>query len=52
MTDLTAIILTKDEEKNIAQCIKSIKNFAKRVTLLLKYYVKPAANKAAEINQL
>ena len=34
MTDLTAIILTKDEEKNIAKCIKSIKGFAKRIVVV------------------
>jgi len=34
MVNLTAIILTKDEEKNIAKCIRSIKGFAKRVVVV------------------
>lgn len=34
MTDLTAIILTKDEELNISDCISSIKNFAKRIIII------------------
>ena len=34
MVDLTAIILTKDEEKNIAKCITSIKGFAKRIVVV------------------
>ncbi len=34
MADLTAIILTKNEEKNIADCLKSITNFAKRIVLV------------------
>lgn len=34
MVDLTAIILTKDEEKNIGKCIRSIKNFAKRIVVV------------------
>lgn len=34
MVDLTAIILTKNEEKNIENCLKSIKNFAKRIIVI------------------
>ena len=34
MTDLTAVILTKDEEKNIAKCIRSVKGFAKRIVVV------------------
>ncbi len=34
MIDVTVIIPTKNEEKNIADCIKSIKGFAKRYILL------------------
>ena len=30
MADITAIILTKNEEKNIGRCLKSIEKFAKR----------------------
>ncbi|NLJ18280.1 glycosyltransferase family 2 protein [Globicatella sulfidifaciens] len=34
MVDLTAIILTKNEDKNIEDCLKSIKGFAKRVVVV------------------
>lgn len=34
MVDLTAIILTKNEEKNIEDCIKSIQEFAKRIVII------------------
>jgi len=34
MADITAIILTKNEEKNIVDCIKSIEGFAKRVVVV------------------
>ena len=34
MADLTAIILTKNEEKNIGECINSIKGFAKRIVVV------------------
>lgn len=34
MADLTAIILTRDEEKNIAQCISSISGFASRILVI------------------
>jgi len=34
MSDLTAIILTKNEEKNIKKCIESIKEFAKRILVI------------------
>lgn len=34
MVDLTAIILTKNEEKNIYECIASIKNLAKRIIVV------------------
>lgn len=34
MMDLTAIILTKNESKNILDCINSIKDFAKRVVVV------------------
>lgn len=34
MVDITAIILTKDEEKNIEECLKSIKGFTKRVVIV------------------
>ncbi len=34
MVDLTAIILTKNEEKNIQRCIDSVKNIAKRIVVV------------------
>ena len=34
MADLTAIILTRDEEKNIAACLRSISNFAARMLVI------------------
>lgn len=34
MADLTAIILTKNESKNIEACIESIKSFAERIIVL------------------
>lgn len=37
MVDLTAIILTKNEEKNITKCISSIKSIAKRIVVIDSY---------------
>lgn len=34
MIDATAIIMTKNEEKNIVDCLKSMKNFAKRCIVI------------------
>ncbi len=34
MADLTAIILTKNEEQNIAECIQSIQGLAKRIVVI------------------
>lgn len=34
MADLTALILTKNEEKNIAECIRSIQPVAKRIVII------------------
>lgn len=34
MADITAIILTKNEEKNIVECVDSIRGFAKRVVVV------------------
>jgi glycosyltransferase involved in cell wall biosynthesis len=34
MIDATAIIMTKNEEKNIEDCLKSMVNFAKRIVLI------------------
>ena len=37
MADLTAIILTKNEEKNIASCIKSVQSITKRIVVVDSY---------------
>ncbi|EHK2407013.1 glycosyltransferase family 2 protein [Clostridium perfringens] len=37
MKDITAIILTKNEEKNIERCISSIKSFASRIIVVDSY---------------
>lgn len=37
MADLTVIILTKNEEKNIEKCIRSLKNLPKRIVLIDSY---------------
>ena len=34
MADLTAVVLTKDEEKNIAVCLERLKGFARRVVVV------------------
>lgn len=34
MADITAIILTKNEQKNIEECITAIKDFAKRIVVV------------------
>ena len=55
MVDLTAIILTKNEEKNIEKCIKSIRSVAKRIIVVDSYSdddtIKIAANLVADIYQ-
>jgi len=37
MADLTTIILTFDEEKNIANAINSVKNLSKRIVVVDSY---------------
>lgn len=37
MIDITVVILTKDEEENIARCIESVKPIAKRIVVLDSY---------------
>ena len=37
MLDMTVIILTKNEEKNITKCINSVKDFTKRIIVLDSY---------------
>lgn len=34
MVDATAIIMTKNEEKNIVDCLKSMQGFAKRCVVI------------------
>ena len=34
MTDVTAVILTKNEEKNLIDCLESLKGFAKRTVVV------------------
>lgn len=34
MTDLTILIITKNEENNIEKCIQSVKNIAKRIVIV------------------
>lgn len=34
MVDITAIVLTKNEEQNITECINSIKDFARRIVVI------------------
>lgn len=34
MADITAIILTKNEEQNIAECLESIKDFVERIVII------------------
>ena len=55
MTDITVIILTKDEEHNIGRCIDSVKMLAKRVVVLDSYSndstIDIAKDKGAEVFQ-
>ncbi len=34
MQDLTAIVLTRNEEKNLPDCLKSLQGFARRVVVV------------------
>lgn len=34
MSDITVMILTKNEEKNIARCIQEVQSIAKRIVLV------------------
>lgn len=53
MNDITAIILTKNEEKNIERCINSIKNLVERIVVIDSYSeddtIKIAKKMGAEI---
>lgn len=49
MADLTAIILTKNEEKNITYCIESIKPIAKRIIVVDSYSTDKTVELAKEL---
>ena len=55
MIDLTAIILTKNEEKNLSDCIDSVRDVAKRIIVVDSYSnddtLKIAEEKGADIYQ-
>lgn len=55
MIDLTAIILTKNEEKNLSDCINSVRDVAKRIIVVDSYSnddtLKIAEEKGADIYQ-
>ena len=55
MADITAIILTKNEEINIADCIDSIRNIVCRIIVIDSYStdntVKIASEMGAEVIQ-
>ena len=49
MEDLTAIILTKNEESNIENCINSIKKLAKRVIVIDSFSTDKTVEKAKDL---
>lgn len=49
MNDITAIILTFNEEKNIAECINSIKSVVKRIVVVDSYSTDNTLNIAREL---
>lgn len=49
MSDLTAIILTKNEEKNIKKCINSIRKIAKRIVVIDSFSDDSTVNIAKEL---
>lgn len=51
MTDLTVIILTKNEEKNIEKCIKSFNGIAKRFVIVDSYSTDNTENICKSINE-
>ena len=50
MTDLTVIILTKNEEKNLKKCIFSLKDIAKRIIIIDSYSTDKTKKIAKELN--
>lgn len=49
MADLTAIILTKNEEKNIEYCIRSIQPVAKKIVVIDSFSTDETVKKATEL---
>ncbi len=49
MADLTVIILTKNEEKNIEKCIRSLKDLPKRIILVDSYSTDSTADLARSL---
>ena len=49
MADLTAIILTKNEEKNIEYCIRSIQPVAKKIVVIDSFSTDDTVKKAEEL---
>lgn len=49
MVDLTVVILTKNEEKNLAKCINSFKDIAKRIVVVDSYSTDNTVNLANEL---
>lgn len=49
MVDLTVVILTKNEEKNLAKCINSFKGIAKRIVVVDSYSTDNTVNLANEL---
>ncbi len=49
MADLTAIILTKNEEKNIEYCIRSIQPVAKKIVVIDSFSTDDTVKKAKEL---
>ena len=49
MMDLTVIVLTKNEELNIADCIKSLEGFAKRVVIVDSFSTDKTGDIAREL---
>ncbi len=49
MVDLTVIILTKNEEQNIAKCIRSLKDLPKRIVLIDSYSTDSTAQIATQL---
>ena len=51
MTDLTVVILTKNEEKNLRKCVESFKGAAKRFVIVDSYSTDGTERLCAELNK-